>query len=477
MSEHTTILLPPPCTNNNLHMGHLCGVYIPGDIYGRFLKMQGHKVLTVSGADQNNTYTELKSQLLQKSFDATKQLYAAQIHQSLQQANVDLDEFVYTDSNVHKKNIQSIVHLLMKNDAAEIINYVQPYCACCQVFLSDHELAGFCSSCDSSCDGGICEVCSAPIFNTKLVRAVHRACNSNVTFTKTKLLAIKLRELMPKLTQCISDSSWSPRLKQRSYELLSQLNGVIPLTNHYPKGNAAGVAKLDAAFLTIWHEAIWGGISAHLINGQITLNDFITNCNQQGRRFVSFMGQDTEFYYSIALSAVLLGLGIQPLRHHVVAHRFIKLDGQKFSSSRNHLIYLQDLLKTYPLDIIRLYSLSILYPYENDENDFILTDLAQLNSYFNKFVEQILVQQKDTIHQHDFSKKSYSPSTKKLNQQYVTAMYACNFREVYQFIMLLMKKMEYSLPTELDIKCWLNMLTPIMPSMAVKLRAKLLGTS
>ena len=466
-----TVLLPPPCTNNNLHMGHLAGVYVPGDIYARFLKMQGHEVLTVCGADQNNTYTELKSQAIGVSFERAKTQYADDIRQSLREAHVHLDAFVHTNTDLHQTHIQTVVKLLMRNKIAEVVSFPQPYCPACQHFLSDAELSGCCNTCGAACDGGICETCNTPVFNSRLSQAQHRLCSTKVIYKETQLLAINLDKVRPKLQCLINNSEWTARLKQRSLEFLKSVGPFIPLTNHYRQGNSAGTPALDASYLAIWHEAIWSGISGHLISKGERLTDFIDDCNATSRNFISFMGQDTEFYYSIALSAVLLGLGIQPLQHHLIVHRFVKLDGDKFSSSRNHLIYLQTLLKEYSVDVIRLYCLSILYPYEDDENNFIVSDLEKLNTYFKQFVYK-LRKQLDHIRYKDQGIKTMSLSTYKLYQQYEYAMQQCAFRDVYQAVMLLMSKIENTVPISSDIACWLKMLTPIMPSTAAALQTE-----
>ena len=472
MKEYT-VLLPPPCTNNDLHMGHLAGVYIPGDVYARFMKQQGHQVFVVCGADQNNTYTEIKSQKLNESFTKTQSRYADAIAESLQAAGIHLDSFVRTTDPQHQVGIQAITKKLIHSQKAKIISYPQPYCNHCKIFLSDAEIEGICHVCNSSCDGGICETCNSPIFNRNLKQAKHRACNNQVIFRQTRLLGLDLSELKSIFLKSIDSTRWSTRLKRQVSNYLKNSDyDMIPLTNHYPKGNAAGVTGLDAKYLAIWHEAIWGGITGECIQLKQKMDDFLQNLQEQPKTWISFMGQDTEFYYAVSLSTILLSFGIKPCSHDVVVHRFVKFEGEKFSSSRQHVLYLHDLVKEYNLDIIRLYCLSILNTYEDDANNFVLDDLKQLNDYIQRFLNKL---KKDIakLSPTSVSKLTANPMLQTLYADYVEAMQTYNFQLVYQCIIKLMQSMEQQELLAETIHLWLKMITPVMPHLAADYSARL----
>ncbi|MCH9769645.1 MAG: class I tRNA ligase family protein, partial [Gammaproteobacteria bacterium] len=361
------VMLPPPCTNNDLHMGHLAGVYIPGDVYARFMAMQGHKVYMVTGADQNNTYTQSKAKLTNIAFAEAKQYYADKIAQSMRAANIKLDAFVTTNSAVHQAAIEKIVKQLMQNNVAQIQRVNQPYCQYCNQYLCDAEVKGQCRFCFADSDGGICENCNSPIFNYNLLQAEHVLCNHRVVMAPSRVLTLNINKIRQPMQNLISRSNWGKRLKSKYGNYLDSENiASIPMTNHYLHGNSAGIRGVDAGYLAIWHEAIWCGITGLLLIYQFELPELIAHLSENQTQIVSFMGQDTEFYYAIALSATLLGLDVKDFYHRISVQRFIKLNGSKFSSSRNHLIYLRELLEDYPIDIIRLYCLSILNSYELD---------------------------------------------------------------------------------------------------------------
>ena len=112
------ILLPPPCTNASLHLGHLSGVYIPGDVYARYLSLQGHDVLTICGSDQNNTYTKAKAEALSISFDEGNPAHIIEVTTTKQMPQLDSSPSLQFSSHSNETGIYSYKLALRDRDSA-----------------------------------------------------------------------------------------------------------------------------------------------------------------------------------------------------------------------------------------------------------------------------------------------------------------------------------------------------------------------
>ena len=390
-TDHYIIALPPPCTNADVHMGHLTGVYIIGDIYAKFQKDTGANVLTIGGADQNNTYTERKSIQEKKDFYETGEHYAEKIKNSLSLANVHLDAYIETSKAIHHETVNEIFTILEKNHLIEQTECYQLYCEQCQKFLCDSQLSGLCAICNNPCDGGVCENCYSPIFNIKIMNPLHNECHSVPTVKKTVLLTLNISKLKSKLEKMISSSNWDQRLKYKYLEYLSREKcEKIPLTCHYKNGIKISSLPNETQTFTIWFEAIWSFFTGLKAVYQKSINDVVQMINDKQCKIVAWMGQDSEFYYAIAFSLVCLGIGINYIPHNISVQRFVKLLGSKFSSSRGHTLFLQELLNKYHPDVIRLYSLSVIKSYFENGNNFIIEELEKLNHQFLLFREKMI---------------------------------------------------------------------------------------
>lgn len=467
MAEYL-IILPPPCTNSDLHMGHLAGVYIPGDVYGRYLASRGHDVKIVCGADQNNTYTELKSKKINQSFDYTKDLYAHRIRKSLDDSKVLYQSFPFTASKNHRQVTQQIINRLLKNNFLNAEKVEQLYCEKCEKYIFDTTVQGKCGSCYSIADGGLCENCVSPVFNNKLIGAIHRECGSNAVLKLTKAFTLNIKSIQNNFKYFIEHSMWDDRIKLKYSEYLSRevIENII-LTYHYEHGIEVEQNSVEAKAITIWFEAIWSCFTALIEIYGTDLEDLIKKLNDPQTHLIPFMGQDTEFYYAITVSAVLLGLGVNKVPHKMSIQRFVKLNGMKFSSSRNHVITIDQLKEKYPVDIIRFYSISILKSYFEDSNDF---DINDLDRFYNKF--KTLHAKLYSHFQHWNNKKATFNLPEELLKRidnYHAAMKKLDFSKVYEEIdplIPIVTSQDSESALNVEIACYLLMIKPIMPDIA-----------
>lgn len=475
--SHFAILLPPPCTNASLHLGHLSGVYIPGDVYARYLSLKGHDVLTICGADQNNTYTKAKADALSLSFDETKKSFADKIEEALEQAGIRIDAYENTDTDLHRSIARDIVKRLRADDIVRIQPEPRFHCSHCDLDICDTEVTGICGRCGAGAECGICENCNTFIYDRFLLEAKHKACEKPCHTVERKVLTFDLDACKDRFRDLVLQSHWDPRLKYKVLEYLSRGQSEhLVMTNAFPGGIEIDDPELEARHLGIWFEATWNLFTGLAACFECGLDGVLEKLNEDDYKLVPFMGQDTEFCYSVGLSAVLLGLGYEQVYDQVVIQRFVKLDGSKFSSSRNHVIFLDELTKDIPVDVIRLYSLSVLLPYFEDDNNFVRGDLRKLNEEFRNFQERVAELAKGSPR--EMPRSLSSENARKHLEQYHAAMEGPDFRGAYLSVMGLMDSVKNQADGETlheDLFCLLLMLKPIMPGLSAELGSELFG--
>ena len=462
------VLLPPPCTNADLHMGHLAGVYMPADIYSRYLKLSGHDVITLGGADQNNTYTEKKALKIGENFRYTQDYYSKIIYKSLIDAEINCSQYVETTSKKHIDTVNEIIDILTNKNLIKIKKVNQFYCDFCNEYVVDSFASGICIYCHSQSDAGICENCNNPIFNLKLENVIHTTCSNYTSLKNTNLIVLNMDNLKHNLIGCIQRSNWDVRIKNKYLTYLeSNTLDEITLSYGFKHGIKIDNISLEAKSITIWFEALWSMLTALKDHYSFNLNQVIDHLCNEDLFIVPFMGQDTEYYYAIGLSLILLGIGVNKIPHMLSVQRFIKLNEKKFSSSRNHILTINELKEKYPLDFIRYYSISILRPYCDDNNNF---DLEGMSNAYLKYQTKI-----KTICMHvDYWRNLYyEPSvlteTKEIVNNYNIYMQNLDFyksileiNKLLKIIFIHIQKISLSI----EIACLLNMLSPIMPNIS-----------
>lgn len=469
--EKYIVLLPPPCTNANLHMGHLAGVYIPADIYAKYLILNGHEAISIGGADQNNTYTYKKALKSKKTFEYTKHYYADIIYNSLVNAGINCSAYIETASQAHIDTVKEIIEILMINKYIEIKKINQYYCDICQEYVVDSFASGTCISCHAVSDAGICENCNTPIFNYKLKNVTHTQCSNPAVLKPTNLALLNIKKLKENLMEFVENSYWESRLKKKYLRYLNKNEeDFITISYGFDQGVKIENFLLDVKSVPIWFEALWTMLTGLKEHYKMSLKKIIEILRKQNFHIVPFMGQDTEYYYTIGLSSVLLAIGANKIPCRFSVQRFIKLNGKKFSSSRNHIIILDELKEKYSIDFIRYYSISILKPYSEDNNNF---NLIKMNNYYIKY--QAIIKKicnHVDLWREKKHKKSLSAEVKKIGKKYCIAMENLKFNQVVQEINNLLKFILININKQslsLEIASLLCMLKPIMPIISDKL--------
>jgi methionyl-tRNA synthetase len=228
--------------------------------------------------------------------------------------------------------------------------------------------------------------------------------------------------------------------------------------------------------VAIWFEAIWNCFTGLTVCFDCDLEGVIEKLTEQEFKLVPFMGQDTEFCYTIGLSCVLLGLGYDQVQDQLSIQKFVKLDGMKFSSSRNHVIFLEELAEEVPVDVIRLYSLSILRPYLEDNNNFEVAELKRLNGRVRVLEGRVAEHVKGSPR--ETPRSLSSEDSRQLLQGYRSSMDALDFRGAYLGIMKLMDSITAQAECPRwyeDLSCLLLMLKPVMPSLSTEMGTQLFG--
>lgn len=457
----------PPCSNGKLHLGHIGGVYLLADIFTRFQKMNGHQAYYITGADEHGSYTLVKALKLGKAVESVSDYYCTEIEKCLQSAGISCDIFVRTSSEEHQQNARDIFQHVFNNGFIEIKNTEQLYCEYCQEFITGSLAIGNCPSCGNSTDSNLCEKCGEAIQHTTLHNPQHTTCGNSLDLRFVPQAHLRLDLLKTNLKQSIKDSAWPDWLKHMEEHWLDNRCRNLSMTRHFHRGVKVSQESLENQVLLTWFEGLW-----------CYLTGIRNICEREGKRWedvlnnpdtrvVMFMGQDNRFYYSVGVSAILLAYGIKQIPHNLSIQNFYKLEGDKFSTSRNHALWADEVMENVQPESIRYYLSSIASQFGKDCNDFKLEGLKKTISFLMR-IEKVLrnyLWGKVIMSDHNIS-----DNPKILLEQYETGINNLQFWDAIQtiqsfylqYVELITEQISED-ENSLRIAIFLAMLQPIIP--------------
>ncbi|WP_397458326.1 class I tRNA ligase family protein [Pseudomonas asplenii] len=375
-TQKTYFICPaPPCPNGKLHLGHIAGVYLLADIYARFQRLAGHRAFYVTGSDEHGTYTLVKAQKLQRPVDDVAQMHNREILACLGALGIEPDEFVRTTSADHVENSLAIYQTLKDNGFITVKDGVQLYCETCAEFAADSLASGLCPDCSAPTDSNLCENCGLAVPHARLKQPRHAPCSGPLSLRPIRQAHLDIEKLAPTLQQAIVDSQWPEPIKHLELSWLRESLRSLPMSRHFDRGVVLGDPE-DVAGQTLltWFEGLWcfdTGIRRLCAREASDYQQVLANPDS---RVVFFMGQDNRFYYTVGVTASLLGRGFAaPFNQSI--QDFSTLEGSKFSTSRDHVIWADEVAKVVDQNVLRLYLASIAKPFGNQDNEFELEGL------------------------------------------------------------------------------------------------------
>ena len=384
-----------PYANGPIHIGHLAGVYVPADIYVRYLRLRGREVKWVCGSDEHGVPITIRASQEGVSPQAVVDKYHELIKRSFEEFGMTFDIYHRTSSPLHHATAAEFFTTLYDKGEFVEMESEQYYDEEAKQFLADRYLIGTCPHCGfEKAYGDQCEKCGSSLNGADLINPHSALSGSKPVLRKTKHWYLPLDKYEPFLRRWILEQhqewkgnvygqckSWlDAGLKPRA--VTRDLNWGVPV----PLDGAAGKV------LYVWFDAPIGYISAT----KALTSDWERYWKDEDTRLVHFIGKDNIVFHCIVFPAMLRAHGGYILPDNVPANEFLNIEGQKVSTSRNWAVWLNEYLKDFPnrQDALR-YTLAANMP-ETKDNDFTWKDFqsrnnSELVAILGNFVNRVMV--------------------------------------------------------------------------------------
>ena len=400
MSKRYTITAALPYTNGPLHIGHMAGVYVPADIYARYLRLKGHDVAFICGSDEHGVPITIKA----KNEGVTPQdivdHYNANIKASFKEFGISFDNYSRTSAKIHHETASEFFTTLhAKGEFIEETN-AQLYDAEAGQFLADRFVVGTCPKCgNEESYGDQCEACGTSHNATDLIKPKSAITGATPSLKETKHWFLPLDKHEAFLKQWILEShksDWKPNVYGQCKSWID--DGLRPraVTRDLDWGIPVPVEGADGKVLYVWFDAPIGYISSTKEWAQKEGKDWEPYWKDKDTTLVHFIGKDNIVFHCIIFPAMLKAEGSYILPANVPANEFLNLEGQKLSTSKNWAVWLPDYLKEFPekQDVLR-YVLTATAP-ETKDNDFTWKDFQARNNnelvaIFGNFINRVVV--------------------------------------------------------------------------------------
>ncbi|MCL6267007.1 methionine--tRNA ligase [Flagellimonas myxillae] len=395
-----TITAALPYTNGPIHIGHLAGVYVPADIYSRYLRLQGHDVAFICGSDEHGVAIPMKAKKEGVSPKEIIDKYHGIIKQSFADFGITFDNYSRTSAEVHHKTASDFFQTLYnQGDFIEEVTE-QLYDEEAKQFLADRFVTGTCPRCgNEEAYGDQCENCGSSLNATDLINPKSTITGGVPTLKKTKHWFLPLDRYENFLKEWILEShknDWKPNVYGQCKSWID--DGLKPraVTRDLDWGIPVPVEGGEGKVLYVWFDAPIGYISSTKEWAAREGKDWEPYWKDKDTKLLHFIGKDNIVFHCIIFPSMLKAHGDYVLPENVPANEFLNLEGNKLSTSKNWAVWLHEYLEEFPdmQDVLR-YALTANAP-ETKDNDFTWKDFQARNNnelvaIFGNFVNRVAV--------------------------------------------------------------------------------------
>jgi methionyl-tRNA synthetase len=395
-----TITAALPYTNGPIHIGHLAGVYVPSDIYSRYLRLQGRDVLFVCGSDEHGVAISMKAKKEGVTPQEVIDKYDGIIRKSFSDFGISFDNYSRTSAKIHHDTASEFFRTLYdKGDFIEEVTE-QLYDAKADQFLADRFVVGTCPKCgNEEAYGDQCEKCGSTLNATDLINPKSTITGETPIMKKTKHWFLPLDRYEDFLKEWIlvgHKNDWKPNVYGQVKSWID--GGLEPraVTRDLDWGIDVPVAGAEGKKLYVWFDAPIGYISSTKEWAAREGKDWEPYWKDQDTKLVHFIGKDNIVFHCIIFPAMLKAEGSYILPDNVPANEFLNLEGNKLSTSKNWAVWLHEYLEEFPnqQDVLR-YALTSNAP-ETKDNDFTWKDFQARNNnelvaIFGNFINRVVV--------------------------------------------------------------------------------------
>ncbi|AGC66829.1 methionine-tRNA ligase [Candidatus Uzinura diaspidicola str. ASNER] len=400
MSEkyhYNTITAALPYANGPLHIGHLGGVYIPTDIYVRYLRRKEKDVIFICGSDEHGVPITLRSKKECISTQEVVDKYHSIIKECLEKFNISFDHFSRTSSSIHHKTVSSFFKELYHKDLIIEEESKQFYDEKEGQFLADRYILGVCPYCkNTKAFGDQCERCGIYLSPNELISPRSALSGISPILKETFHWFLPLPNYEAFLKQCISKKFWKTNVYSQYKSWIE--GGLKPrsITRDLNWGIPVPIKEIENKVLYVWFDAPIGYISSTIewaINNKKNWKIFWKNkCTS----LINFIGKDNIVFHCIIFPVMLIAHGDYILPRNIHANEFLNLENKKISTSRNWAVWLHAYLEEFPnqQDVLR-YILITKMPENKDNNfnwkDFQIQNNSELVGILGNFIHRTLI--------------------------------------------------------------------------------------
>jgi methionyl-tRNA synthetase len=393
--KRTLITSALPYANGPVHIGHLAGVYVPADIYARYLRMKGEEVAFIGGSDEHGVPITLKAKNEGVKPQDIVDKYHGIIKDAFSRFGISFDVYSRTSSKVHHQTASEFFKKLY--DEGKFIEKTseQYYDQEAEQFLADRYITGTCPKCgNDKAYGDQCEACGSSLNATDLIDPKSTLSGNPPVMKETKHWYLPLDKYEPWLKEWILEGhkEWKSNVYGQCKSWID--GGLNPraVTRDLDWGVPVPVNGADGKVLYVWFDAPIGYISAT----KEWTPDWEKWWKDNDTRMLHFIGKDNIVFHCIIFPSMLKAEGTYNLPENVPANEFLNLEGDKISTSRNWAVWLHEYLDEFPgkEDVLK-YVLTANAP-ETKDNDFTWKDFQARNNnelvaILGNFVNRALV--------------------------------------------------------------------------------------
>ena len=384
-----------PYANGPVHIGHLAGVYVPADIYVRYLRKKGEDVAFIGGSDEHGVPITIKAQKEGVTPQDIVDRYHKIIKDSFEELGFSFDIYSRTSSKTHHELSSAFFKKLYDEGKFIEKTSMQFYDEKAGQFLADRYIVGKCPHCGNErAYGDQCEACGTSLNATDLIDPVSAITGNKPELKETKHWYLPLDQYEGWLKEWILEEhkEWKPNVYGQCKSWLD--NGLQPraVTRDLDWGVPVPIEGAEGKVLYVWFDAPIGYISA---TKDLT-PEWEKYWKDPETRMIHFIGKDNIVFHCIIFPAMLKADGSYILPDNVPANEFLNLEGDKISTSRNWAVWLHEYLVEFPgkQDVLR-YVLTANAP-ETKDNDFTWKDFqtrnnSELVAIYGNFINRTLV--------------------------------------------------------------------------------------
>lgn len=395
-----TITSALPYANGPIHIGHLAGVYIPADIYARYLRLAKEDVLFIGGSDEHGVPITIKARNEGVTPQDIVDRYHAIIKKAFEDFGISFDIYSRTSDPVHHETASDFFLKLYEKQKFIEKTTEQYYDEEAKQFLADRYITGTCPHCSNErAYGDQCESCGTSLSPTELINPKSALSGSKPVLKETKHWYLPLDKYEKFLRDWIlagHKEDWRPTVYGQCKSWIDM--GLLPraVTRDLDWGVKLPVPNTEGKVLYVWFDAPIGYISASKVWAEQTQKDWEPYWKSKDTKLVHFIGKDNIVFHCIIFPVMLEAEGTYILPDNVPANEFMNLENDKISTSRNWAVWLHEYLEDFPdkQDVLR-YVLTSNAP-ETKDNDFTWSDFqaknnSELLAIFGNFINRAVV--------------------------------------------------------------------------------------